>query len=69
MKVFFYGATEEAAKKKCNTFIKQLMKLEPKDKNINITQICVPVFKAVDGFPIPNAYRIQMLCEYSLMQK
>ena len=67
MKVYFYGATEESAKKKCNTFIKQLLKMEPSDKSINITSIAK--VDIVPDFPIPNAFKHRVFCEYSLMKK
>ncbi len=69
MKVYFYGPTEKAAKKKVDTFIGQLLKFDTAKRKINITAICVKCFEGSPEFPIPKAYRVQYFCEYSYMVK
>lgn len=67
MKIFFYGGTEKAAKKKCNAFIKQLMKFDTEKRKINITSIATKSFEGSPEFPIPNAHRVHVYCEYSFV--
>ncbi len=69
MKIYFYGGTEKAAKKKCNNFIDQLLKFDTKERKINITSICVKHFEGSKDFPIPAGHRVQYFCEYSWMKK
>jgi len=69
MKIYFYGATEKAAKKKCDKFITQLRRFDTEERMINVTSIYANIFEVPDGFPIPTAYRVQVFCEYSIMAK
>lgn len=69
MKIFFYGSTEKAAKKKADTFIKQLLKFDNEERAINVTSVFVKCFEGSPEFPIPPAYRVQYFCEYSWMAK
>ena len=69
MKFYFYGSTEKAAKKKADTFVKQLLKFDNEEKAINITKIAFKVFESSPEFPIPAGYRVQYVCEYSYMAK
>jgi len=73
MKVYFYGATEKAAKKKCKTFITQLEKMqhpdgkryEGKSLNASMSAVVLPKFVGSPLFPIPSAYRCQFYVEYN----
>jgi len=69
MKIYFYAGTEKAAKKKCDSFIKQLMKFDTEERAINITSGCAKHFVGSSEFPIPSGYRVQYFCEYSWMAK
>jgi carotenoid cleavage dioxygenase-like enzyme len=54
MKVYFYGSTEKAANKKCEGFIKQLMKFDTEERQINVTSVATKCFEGSPKFPIPN---------------
>jgi carotenoid cleavage dioxygenase-like enzyme len=69
MKVYFYGSTEKAANKKCEGFIKQLMKFDTEERQINVTSVATKCFEGSPKFPIPSAYRVQVFCEYSYVNK
>lgn len=69
MKIYFYGGTEKAAKKKMGTFLKQLDKFNTDERTINVTNKSKVEFIGSPEFPIPSGHSCQVSCEYSWMAK